>query len=72
LLLENSFAVGQNDSHFRATYIDAFKLALKTKNHDVVEILLAKDTAHAIFKDECNILQVAMSAEGGRGFKTAN
>ncbi|KAH8598404.1 heterokaryon incompatibility protein-domain-containing protein [Bisporella sp. PMI_857] len=65
-LLEDSFAVGQRDPNFRGTYVNALRLALKTNNHDVVELLLKKDTAHDVFKDESDILQVAISASAGR------
>ena len=45
------------------THVDALRLALKTKNIDVVEILLKKVTSHDLFKDESGILQVAIYAD---------
>ena len=41
-LLEDSFAVCRNQPDFLQIYVDALRLALKTKNHDVLEILLKK------------------------------
>jgi ankyrin repeat protein len=64
-IVNESFTIGQSSPDFRKTHVNATRIALKTKNQDLVNILLEKDTSNDLFKDESDILQAALSPYGG-------